>query len=509
MPTLSSRNRAGPPKSHIFGLIFFLLRRGAVRAPVGVLIALLQSILLAGAPAGAAEPPDFLSPARNLESFKTELAQVRARKMRWQGVIRTSEMLSKDPGAYARTAELAGRDLKYLGRELSVEGLTGGLSSYLGLISKYLKYEKKAKLAKTFKIAAASLVLANKAFIKDLARRPDKPSDGAIRLLESTDASLKLLATAVIPDSNVRAIVSISTSFGTQGVKWLSAYARGDQKSIKDHLPAIKTVLSTFKGVTRALADGVDPLALEGALKSLAGRYPRLKPLAQLAAATALTNFYISLSLANVAWGSYAYVNGYRLLEQAEEIRRNQRRAAGILAKLVPQARAELAAARAREQFLLDAIDGIGPLKTPPPRILPSRRFFDDGLGVPVPPRQAAENVLSVIVNVPPIEYGPTLEELQRREEARQKAARIRRMKAEAAKRADEELERARQRARELERARQRAAERERERIRRKNREEARESRTEERRSGSREEARPLKDVVDYPSVRDKINSFF
>jgi len=456
------------------------------------ILALVLVTLTLGASARAQQPATATGDA--IGALEDELAQVQARKARWQKVVDQYAELSRDPGRYARPAELAGRELQYLGRELSVEGLTFGLSSYFSLVAKALKDEK--KLAKGFKVAAAGVTFAHKAFIKDMARNPDKHSEGAIRLLESTDAGLKLIATAGYADPNIAAIIKLSSSFGTQGVKWLSAYVRGDQKSVRDHLPAIKTVLSTVRDMTGALREGVDPLVLEDALQRLAVRFPKLKPLAQLAAATALTDFYISLSLANVAWGSYAYVNGTGLLQQAEDIRRDQRRAAVILAKLIPLARAELTAARARERYLNAAIEGTGPQPPPPPRILPSRRFLDDGLGIPPPPRRARGNVMSVILEVRPIEYGPTPEELQRREDVRKKAERQRRLEAEAERRAQQKMEQARRRAEELERRRQRDEE-----VRRPSGGDENYGRDDDWQSPK------LPDVVDYPTLKDKIDN--
>ena len=352
------------------------------------------------------------------DQLEVERTRVVAEKRRWERFVGIQQELARDPGRLARASEDAARELKGNGLSLVVEGATGGLSSFLSLQSTYAGIAKDKKSVDQFKLASTLVSSVNTLVIKDLVQpMPDKwtPSAATMDELGKLNTVLKLIILTQVRDKNLRdgLDASLDLAKGTSG--FLTAYLSGDQVNMQRLLPAVQGVLSGTLTMTKALAAaGPNNFKLQGVAASIAEEIPMFGPVAKMMATTALTDFNVSLALANIGWGSYAMTNGFLLEAQAEEIRSNQLQAAATMAQLLPKARAEIARATERELRLTAELDALGPAPPHPPAVQPSARFMDDGPRFALTPARLPAMV-TAIQDTPSLNIKITIQELDRR----------------------------------------------------------------------------------------------
>lgn len=358
----------------------------------------------------------------NVEEIEASLALARMRTQRWERVIETQRRLATNPGAHSDAVKAAADDLSASGRELVFEGASGGLSNFFKLQAFYAKDYPETEAS--FRKAAALVNGVWKGYVKDQIKAPGKgpwkPEDEIARVNAALQIPLEFIA-----DKNTRALLQASLSLGQSGTQWLSAYARGDEQETEQYLQEIQGILQGTRGMLSAFDLLKRKEDWVSASKVMARRYPRFAQVGELMTTTGLADFNIALSLANLGWGSYAWLNGRELENQALQIRFDQSRAAVVLTRLLPRAKAELAQARIEERRLEAAlraarVEGFDRPTTP------TIRFMDDGAGVPPPPMDLP-SLQNVIERVPPLRFDLTEEEKQRREaeaERRREAAR-------------------------------------------------------------------------------------
>jgi hypothetical protein len=364
----------------------------------------------------------FARPARtnnSREVLMLERDRVRAERRRWEKLIEVQQTLSRNPHHLARAAEDAARELKGNGIELVVEGLTGGLSNFLSLQAAYAKADNDESLKQQYKVAAATVSTIHTLLIKDLVKQKDpnkwKPSVSTEDMINKLNSALKLVILIRVRDKNLRngLTASLDLSKGMSG--FLNAYLHGDQITMTKLLPATKAVLAGTLTMIKALAANPNQEDLKGLANALAKRIPAFGPMAKLMATTALTNFNISLALANIGWGGYALTMGMNLEAQAEEIRDNQQKAAVKLQRLLPRAQAEIARAAEAERRLTVIVESMGSEQLP--RVVqPSMRFIDNGIKRPIAPA-ALPDTLSAVRGFPSLAISITVPELKRRQD--------------------------------------------------------------------------------------------
>lgn len=358
----------------------------------------------------------------NIEEIEASLALARMRTQRWERVIETQRRLATNPGAHSDAVKSAADDLSASGRELVFEGASGGLSTFFKLQAFYARDYPETEAS--FRKAAALVNGVWKGYVKNQVKAPSKgpwkPEDEIDRVNVVLQIPLEF-----IHDKNTRALLQASLLLGQSGTKWLGAYIRGDEQRTGELLQEIQGILQGTRGMLSAYELLKTKDDWVSAARIMARRYPRFAQFGQLMTTTGLAEFNIALSLANLGWGSYAWLNGHDLEHQAREIRYDQARAVVVLTRLLPKAKVELAQARVEERQLDAALratkaEGFDRSTTP------TVRFMDDGAGVPPPPMDLP-TMQNVIERVPPLRFDLTEEERQRREdeaERRREAAR-------------------------------------------------------------------------------------
>lgn len=393
--------------------------------------------------------------------LENDRVRVVAQKQRWERFVAVQQELARDPGRLARAAEEAASELRASGVSLVAEGATAGLSNLLSLQGTYARIARDRKAADQFKRAAAFVSAANTLLIRDFAR-PDaasarKPSAETMEALGKVNAVLKLVVLTQVRDKTLRDGLDASLELTKANADFLTAYLGGDAITMKRLLPVVQSALSGTLTMTRALATRPSNFKLQGVAASIAQELPAFAPVAKMMATTALTNFNISLALANIGWGAYAVTNGFLLESQAEAIRADQLQAAAHMARLLPRARAEIARAAAAERRLTASLDALGPAPPRPPVIQPSARFVDDAPRYALAPASLPA-AMTAIRQAPSLTITLSVVELDRRvdgqraitarereaERQRQEQAR-RAAREEARRRAAAERERARQ----------------------------------------------------------------
>jgi hypothetical protein len=379
-----------------------------VRLTVLIALACLHS------PSAFAQPPTDDSLRDRLELDRTRVV---AEKHRWERFVDIQQGLARDPGRLARASEDAARELKGNGLSLVVEGATDGLSAFLSLQSKYAKIAKDKKSVEGFELASTLVSSVNTLVIKDLAQpTPAKwtPSAATMDELGKLNAVLKLIILTQVKDKNVRdgLDASLDLTKGTSG--FLTAYLSGDEVTMQRMLPAVQGVLVGTLTMTKALAAaGPSNFKLQGVAASIAQEMPMFGPVAKMMATTALTDFNISLALANIGWGGYAMTNGFLLERQADEIRANQLQAAANMGRLLPKAKAAIARAKENERRLNEELDALGPAPQPP-AVQPSARFIDDSPRFTLAPASLPSTV-TAIHETPSLNIKMTIIEIDRR----------------------------------------------------------------------------------------------
>jgi hypothetical protein len=343
--------------------------------------------------------------------------RVVAEKHRWERLVETQQALGRDPSRLARATEDAARDLSANGRSLVVEGITGGLSNFLKLQKEYAKAAGDSTTEQQLKTVDTVLTSAHTLVIKDLVLPPPKewkPSAATNDAIAKLNAALKLVILMQVKDPQIAAGMSASLDLSKSMTGFLSAYLTDDKVTLKQVLPAVQGLLSGTLAMTKALARTSSKMELEGAAAAIAQQLPAFAPVAKMMATTAITDFNISLALANIGWGGYAMANGFALEAQAEEIRYNQGQAAATLGKLLPRARAEIARAEAAEQQLTDALAALGPAPPHFPPVQASARFLDDAPRYTLAPASLPVTV-AAIRETPSLTITLTMRELDRR----------------------------------------------------------------------------------------------
>lgn len=358
----------------------------------------------------------------NIEDIEASLALAKMRTQRWERVIETQRRLATNSGAHSDAVKAAADDLRSTGRELVFEGASGGLSNFFKLQAFYARdYPEKEA---SFRKAAALVNGVWKGYVKDQVKSPSKgpwkPEDEIARVNAALQIPLEF-----IPDKNTRALLQASLSLGQSGTQWLGAYIRGDEQKTEALLQEIQGILQGTRGMLSAFELLKTKDDWVSASKIMARRYPRFAQFGTLMTTTGLAEFNVALSLANFGWGSYAWLNGRDLENQAREIRYDQARAAVVLTRLLPKAKAELAQSRVEERRLNAALRAAKAEGFDRPTT-PTRRFMDDGAGVPPAPLNLP-SMQNVIDRVPPLKFDLTEQEKQRREaeaESRRQAER-------------------------------------------------------------------------------------
>jgi hypothetical protein len=146
-------------------------------------------------------------------------------------------------------------------------------------------------------------------------------------------------------------------------------------------------------------------------------------------ASTALTDFKISIALAQIGFGTYGMLAGYGLMQQAQQIYEQQQQAAVILQRLLPRAREQIRRAEEETARLQAELDTLQSRAEPPLSVLPARRFIDNGVGVPAR-WSNLPFTLDSIQNLPGVTS--TITEAERRRRLEEAEARRRAAEAEA-----------------------------------------------------------------------------
>lgn len=376
-----------------------------------------------GVAAGSAKAAD------RVEALRNQLLLITMRKERWERVIATQQILARDPNRLSQAAADTARDLKASGRELVVEGVSLGLSSALKLQAYYARRHPQTEQG--FKEAAARIDFAYEVFVKDQVKAPKPGDPKPEELVAKVNATIGL-GVERIPDPKVKSMVEamMGLSKGTAG--FLSAYMRDDKREIDARLADVQSLLEGMLAMMSTISKTKYPATLSGRAAAIAQKYPTFGAAARFMATTAVVDFQLAIAISNMGWGTYALWAGYDLDNQAEAIRDQQQRAAVILQRLLPRARQEVARAKAEMTHLQAQLDALEPQRKPALTVLPSQRFIDDDVAVPL----RFSNLpftLDVIRQLPPVRSGITEEELRLRERAAKEAERRRREAARAA----------------------------------------------------------------------------
>lgn len=371
---------------------------------------------------GAASMLAAQSPTADIQDIEIQRGLAHARAERWSRMLVTQERLAKQPGAYAALAESAASDLKRSGTELILEGTTLGLSSYFKLEAFYAKDSPEAE--KRFRQAATLVNGVWKGYGKQQlavpGAQPWRPEDQVAQV----NAVLQMGVEVLPVDKPTRALLQATMDLGRSGTFWLGAYASGDQRKAEEHLQAIQALLQGTRGMLYAW--GVTTKRQDWVSKSqvLSRRYPLFGKVAERMTTVGLAEFNLALAAANLGFGCYAWQTGFDLEQQAATIRADQSRALAVLTRLVPKARAELAEAQREVRRLDEALRAAHGVELPP--VVPSKRFFDDGMGIPQPPARLP-SAGSLVARIPPLNIELTEEakaRIEREAEARRTAAR-------------------------------------------------------------------------------------
>lgn len=314
--------------------------------------------------------------------LRAQLDHARAEERRWQRLIDTERDLAQHPDRFSAAAEDAARTLKASGRDLVIEGVTGGLSSSLSLMA--YNVGEKTPSGRNFARAAAASKAAYSDFIEEhlasenSGEKSSEKNKKAIEKLENTIG----FATTFVKDPKFAEAVKASGSMHVAALQFLNAYFDDDEPGMQKYLPGTKAMLEGTLDVMRGLSIH-RPETLEGYLKAVAKEVPEFGPIAKNIAVAGTEEAAFVISLANVAFGSAGIARGFELSAQAEEIRDNQMQAARRLHDLLPRARTELAAAQREEQRITAALGGRADSTSQTRTVLPSERFMDDAAGTP------------------------------------------------------------------------------------------------------------------------------
>lgn len=346
-----------------------------------------------------------------------ELERTQTEKSRWERFVRTQRELTQNPGQLSAAVTSAAQDLKGNGMSLVAEGVTGGLSNLVSLQAAYAKEAGDSASERQLKTVATLVSSAHTLIIKDLVAQKlgaPQPSAATNDAVGKINAALKLVILATVSDPNLRAGLNASLDL-TKGMSgFLTAYLAGDELTMQRLLPAVQGALAGTLAMTKALAARPSGADLEGFAAALGRQLPGFAPVAKMMATTALTDFNISLALANIGWGGYAIAQGFELEAQAQEIRDDQMRAAERMRVLLPKAQASIARAQAREQQLSAALEAMGPAPAPPPPVQPSARFVDDSPRYTLLPA-TLPTMVTAIRETPSLSINLTMRELDRR----------------------------------------------------------------------------------------------
>jgi hypothetical protein len=364
----------------------------------------------------ASAPAQTVAESQRAEVLRDRLKLVNLQRQRWEHLIATHEALTRNPDQLSRLAKDAADDMSDAGREMMVEGVSDGLGGVLSLEAAYA--HRVEPIARHFKEEAAAVDFTYQLFVKDRVRNKrngdPKPED----LIDKVNATIGL-GLERIPDPEVRAMVSamMPLSKGTAG--FLGAYLRGDQQKMDENFDSTKSLLEGTLTMLGTLSQ--NPAALQGVAGTIARKYPAFGATAGFMSSTALTDFNIALAISKLGFGAYGMWSGYELDNQAEAIREKQQIAARLLQNLLPRARQEILRAQEEESSLQAELDVIEKRLRPPTSVLPSQRFIDDGVAVPVRWTNLPVT-LDAIRELPAVSSGMTEEEARLQRQAARKA---------------------------------------------------------------------------------------
>jgi hypothetical protein len=356
----------------------------------------------------------------SIESLTLSRERVRAERRRWEKLVEVQKDLAQHPHRLAEATEDAAREMKGAGTGLVVEGLTGGLSNFLSLQAEYARAAGDGPLAERYRLAGTLVSASHTLLIKDLVTPHDpsqrKPSAAANDTINKLNTALTLVIVTQVKDPIVRdgLTASLDLSKGLSG--FLTAYLNGDEITMMKLLPATQAVLAGTLTMTKALATKASKEELQNLAVTLSARIPAFGRVATMMTTTALKDANLSLALANIGWGSYAFSMGLDLEAQAEEIRDDQQRAAVKLQRLLPRAKVEIARANEIEQRLTASIEAMQPAPPPPRIVLPSTSFVDNWVLQPSSAK-ALPDTLSAVGATPSLVVSITVKELERKQD--------------------------------------------------------------------------------------------
>ena len=324
----------------------------------------------------AIQPTAQAQEARNaakIEKLQLRLLQAEAERTRWQRVIDTQQELARDPEKFSKAAREASRSLKASGTDLVYEGITGGLSGYLGMQSLLAEGNGSEKAKRAYKLAADGVDAAWVLLVKDHIASGDaeglKPSEDVNRSIDKGKAILVTVADS-LTDPALKEAMGGAAQVYAASFQFLNAYAVNDEPGMSKYLPALGSMLQGTLNLVHGLATNDE------------------------VAEAMLTGNQLQLAALNIGIGAYGLARGFELGRDADAIREHQMEAAVRLQRLLPRARSEVARAEAAESRIRMQIAALG--GAPPPlsrTVQPSKQYADNFLSGP----QAGAQVFDIV----------------------------------------------------------------------------------------------------------------
>lgn len=372
-------------------------------------------LLLLGSALAAEAPGDaYSSTSARARLLQAQLDHARAEQRRWKHLIDLEQDLTQHPDKFASAAADAAKDLKASGRDLVVEGVTGGLCSSLNLAGSSVRNDK--ELEHRFRFASATVKAAYTDILKDHLTSENagdtKPSEETKKKIEMLEDTLGVLKVA-IKDKKIESTFGASLDTHVAALQFLNAYLNDDEQGMQKYLPATKAMLEGTLDILKGLSAHRET-TLEGYLREVAQQVPEFGPVAKNLAKLGTEEAALAINAANIGFGAGGIARGMELTAEAEEIRTSQMQAAKRLHALLPKARRELAAAEREERRLaavFSALNHVMPPAQDP--VLPSERFIDNSQGAPARDVQPLD-IDAALNERPAIAHGFTPEALAR-----------------------------------------------------------------------------------------------
>jgi hypothetical protein len=356
----------------------------------------------------------------SLEALRARREAAHLERMRWDRLIVVQADLAQHPEKLASSVDAAAKELHDEGRSLAVEGVTMGLSSACETASEVFRVWKKDwRTAKKLADAAAAIDATQKVFIEGAVRDP--------RVAEKADAGLEKavsilrLAAREAPDKESREQLEAVLSIGEPGMKLLSGLIRDEERPAGEKLQLLDDTLRGIRALMLAHIQHRNPREWIEAGKTIAQRFPQVGKFAGAVTGTGVglsgANFLNNVASACV--GGYAWREGYKLEELADDLRADQQHAAMTLQVLLPHARKARASAIREEARLDRMIQSMerGYPASPPQLVPPSRRVLDDGAGIPSDLYSSLPSTMELLRGSPAMTYHLTRNEVRRQEE--------------------------------------------------------------------------------------------